>query len=116
MSERWSRWCKKGDEGAKGDQGEAATILDFQGTVAGPGNLPTIGARGDVYYSISDDTFYVYDGASWIPLSIDAAKGEKGEEGGDGEKGEPGADGNTGAGGDKGEPGEKGDRLRPCGS
>ena len=103
----------KGNEGTKGDQGEAASILQFQGTINSPGNLPTIGAKGDVYYSLSDNTFYVYDGANWIPLSIDAAKGEKGEEGGDGEKGEPGVDGNTGAGGDKGEPGDKGDDFDP---
>ena len=103
----------KGNEGAKGNQGEAASILQFQGSIAGPGNLPTIGAKGDVYYSINDDTFYVYDGAGWVPISIEAAKGEKGEEGGDGEKGEPGADGNTGAGGEKGEPGDKGDNFDP---
>jgi hypothetical protein len=103
----------KGNEGAKGSQGEASTILDFQGTVNTPGNLPTIGARGDVYYSLSDGIFYVYDGFDWIPLSIDAAKGEKGEEGADGEKGEPGADGNTGAGGDKGEPGDPGKDFDP---
>ena len=74
-----------------------------------PGNLPGIGALGDVYYSISDDTFYVYNGASWVPISVDAAKGEPGEDGGDGEKGAPGVDGGTGAGGDKGDKGEPGD-------
>jgi hypothetical protein len=103
----------KGDEGAKGNQGDAAQLLNFQGSVNTPGNLPMIGALGDVYYVVSEDIFYVYDGADWIPLSVDAAKGEPGEDGGDGQKGEPGADGNTGAGGDKGEPGEKGEDFDP---
>ena len=100
---------QKGDEGAKGNEGEASTLLEFRGSVNTPGNLPGIGALGDVYYVVSEDTFYVYNGASWVPVSIDAAKGEPGEDGGDGEKGAPGVDGGTGAGGDKGNKGEPGD-------
>ena len=100
---------QKGDEGAKGNEGEASALLEFQGSVNTPGNLPGIGALGDVYYVISEDTFYVYNGTDWVPVSIDAAKGEPGEDGGDGEKGAPGVDGGTGAGGDKGDKGEPGD-------
>jgi hypothetical protein len=104
---------QKGEEGAKGSQGEAAELLHFQGSVNLPGNLPPIGALGDVYYVISEDLFYVYDGFEWIPLKVEAAKGEPGEDGNDGQKGEPGVDGNTGAQGFKGDKGDDGEDFDP---
>ena len=73
-----------GQKGEKGAPGTAAPLLDFQGTVATVGALPTTGnTEGDTYFISSTNEYKTWDGTQWV----DGGQAVKGEPGQDGAKG-----------------------------
>ena len=102
----------KGNTGAKGDKGGAASPFIYKGTVPDYGSLPSGSEDGWVYKTLDDGKFYVSDQfGNYTELTgVSALKGEKGPEGPQGEKGPDGEKGEKGDEGEKGDSGEKGEK------
>ena len=99
-----------GPGGLKGSKGDTAQIFEFQGTVGDLSGLPGDAEMGHIYFVLSEDNAYFWDGADWVLIpNINAITGDKGEQGDVGIKGEPGANGLDGIGGAEGDKGDKGE-------
>ena len=100
-----------GPAGLKGYKGDTAQIFEFKGTVGDLAGLPGDSEIGDIYFVLSEDNAYLWDGADWVQIpNINQIKGEKGEVGPQGDKGDNGHNGLDGPGGQDGDKGDKGDK------
>jgi collagen type VII alpha len=98
-----------GVTGSTGPTGPQGTSIEFKGSVANTGSLPT-GANdvNDAYIVDADGDLYVWDGATWNSVGqIVGPQGPTGNTGADstvtGPTGATGAQGNTGVTGDDGQ-------------
>jgi hypothetical protein len=90
--------------GATGATGPQGTSIDFKGSVATTGALPTGADSNDAYIVDADGNLWVWDGDSWNdagqivgPQGPQGNTGATGLTGAQGETGVTGANGNTGA-------------------
>lgn len=94
-----------GPTGAQGPTGPQGTDINFVGSVANVGALPTTGnSNNDAYIVDSDGNLYVWDGSSWVdagqivgPIGPTGPTGAAGATGPTGANGAAGATGPTGA-------------------
>lgn len=105
-----------GATGAQGPTGPQGTDINFVGSVANVGALPTTGnSNNDAYIVDSDGNLYVWDGSSWVdagqivgPIGPTGATGDTGPTGPTGAQGEIGPTGATGNSGPTGPTGSTG--------